>query len=165
MKFAANPALSAAVSEQKLTSIMQELAEQSNTHEMIGVLCVQIQHEQKLIDTYGTSFRDILFDHAACVVRASVRFSDQVAAGENLQLIVFSRCCDDELMQDLANRLMQRISTTPVLYNNSVIGIAAKVACCLVRGGNLQEIVIGARKTKEAISSKKSTYSQDPIIV
>ena len=94
-----------------------------------------------------------------------MRFSDHVAAGENLRLLVFSRCCDDELLRDVANRLIQRISTTPVLYNNSVIGIAAKVACCIVPGANLQEIVVGVRKTKEAIAKRTSSHAQNPIFV
>jgi diguanylate cyclase (GGDEF)-like protein len=100
-----------------------ELAYANRHSANLSVIIVDLDHFKRVNDTYGHLAGDAVLKHAARLVQGALRTEDLVGRYGGEEFVVIARGTPADQAVGLADRLRERIASTPIVFEGQTIGV------------------------------------------
>jgi diguanylate cyclase (GGDEF)-like protein len=107
------------------TALEQEISRCRRDQRRVGIILLDIDHFKKINDTYGHFAGDAVLREAAARLRANMRTYDQVGRYGGEEFLVVLPNCDLDQASHQAERLRQRLNSTPMTVDGIEMCVSA----------------------------------------
>ncbi|MCS6906493.1 MAG: diguanylate cyclase [Anaerolineales bacterium] len=108
----------------------QEFARSCRYRHPLTIVILDLDHFKSINDTYGHPIGDLVLQTAARLVNQTVRRSDLAARFGGEEMILLLPETPPQAGVVLAERLRERIATTPIAANEHILSITASFGVC-----------------------------------
>jgi diguanylate cyclase (GGDEF)-like protein len=127
-----------------LDLLRRELDRAARSQSPTGVMMLDLDHFKQVNDTYGHLTGDVVLKEAAQRMSQAVRSYDLVARYGGEEFLIVLPGCNEDKIQECAERIRSAIASAPVIYSGSEIPVTVSIGVALAAGGNTSEDVLTA---------------------
>lgn len=143
-----------------LELLHRELARAARSKSTTGILMLDLDHFKQVNDNYGHLAGDVVLKEVAQRISQAVRSYDLVARYGGEEFLIVVPGCNEEQIQDCAERVRSAIASAPVMVHSSRIPVTISIGATVASRGAITETVILAAADVALYQAKNSGRNQ-----